>query len=496
MSVSTVRQLVDLVRKSDLVPAARLEGFLEQPPAVAALGRGPKKLANLLVREGLLTIFQATQLLQGKWRGFLFGNYRVLERLGRGGQSTVYLCVHTVLGRRVALKVLPLAQAENPAAVARFHREARAAAALDHPNIAHAYDSGTEGDLHFLVTAYVDGSSLQEIVENHGPLDVIRAAHYVRQAALGMQHIYEAGLVHRDIKPGNLLLDRRGVVRVLDLGLARFFHDHQDVLTVMYDGNRILGTADYLSPEQARDSHDVDIRTDVYSLGGTFYFLLTGRPPFLGRTVAQKLLAHQTKEPTPVRELRPEVPKKLAAVLDRMMAKDPAKRYPTPAAVAAALAPWTRTPTPPPPEAEMPRLCRAALAAGSRHCDSRWVQVGSSTAAVGSPGKGGPPEPSWDGDRPSTDAGSSPPSFPDQARSGNGDRQPPATGAADTDPALARCDTDPQLSKIFGFGPSSPRPAPPPRTSPRHPIAWLVTAGVIGAAALAWLLLRWVLAAP
>ena len=225
----------------------------------------------MLVRDGLLTHFQAEQFLQGKWRRFTIGKYKVLETLGAGGMGSVYLCEHKLMRRRVAVKVLPAAKAEDPAALERFYREARAVAALDHPNIVRAYDIDQDENLHFLVMEYVDGASLQEIVKKSGPLDVLRACHYIRQAAVGLQHAHEAGLVHRDIKPGNILVDRTGTVKILDMGLARFFHDEEDMLTKKYDEN-VLGTADYLAPEQALDSHGVDIRADIYSLGATFYF--------------------------------------------------------------------------------------------------------------------------------------------------------------------------------------------------------------------------------
>src|SRR5262249_40468605 len=152
-----------------------------------------------------------------------------------------------------------------------------------------------DGNLHFLVMEYVDGSSLRQIVKKHGPLSIPRAAHYIRQAATGLQHVHKVGLVHRDIKPSNLLLDSKGTVKILDLGLARFFNDHHDTLTEKYDGKTILGTADYLSPEQGINSHDVDIRADIYSLGATFYFLLTGKTPFEGGPVTQKLLFLQMR---------------------------------------------------------------------------------------------------------------------------------------------------------------------------------------------------------
>jgi serine/threonine protein kinase len=172
-----------------------------------------------------------------------------------------------------------------------------------------------------------------------------------------------AGLVHRDIKPANILLDRQGVIRILDLGLARFFSDDQDPLTLKYDGDSVLGTADYVAPEQALNSHDVDIRADIYGLGATFYFLLVGHPLFPDGQLAQKLIWHQTRRPTPVRQLRPEVPAEVAAIVECMIEKDPARRYPTPAEVIEALAVWTQTPVAPPAEGEMPRLSPAARAA-------------------------------------------------------------------------------------------------------------------------------------
>src|SRR5262249_14601308 len=160
------------------------------------------------------------------------------------------------LRRRVALKVLPAAQADNPTYLERFYREGRAVASLDHPNIVKVHDIDHDGKLHFLVMEYVDGNSLQHIVQLFGRMDVVRATHYVAQAARGLQHAHEAGLVHRDVKPGNLLLERQGTIKLLDMGLARFFHDNKDNLTREHESQTVLGTADYLAPEQALNSHD------------------------------------------------------------------------------------------------------------------------------------------------------------------------------------------------------------------------------------------------
>jgi eukaryotic-like serine/threonine-protein kinase len=357
--------LVELVRKSGLIEQDRLDAYLERRCALGALPTEPKELATVLVRDGFLTCFQAQELLKGKHRGFILSKYKILERLGSGRNSSVYLCEHLSMRRKVALKILPLAKAEDPSSLARFYREGRAAGTLDHANIIRTYDNGQEGDYHFLVMEYVDGCSLEGIVQKYGPMDTSRAAAYIRQAAIGLQHVHQAGLIHRDIKPGNLLLDRQGTVKILDMGLVRFFHDHKDTLTQQYDPSTILGTADYLSPEQALNSHDVDTRTDIYSLGATFYFLLAGRPPFEGTTVRHKLLSHLTKEPTRLGALRPEVPEGLAAIVAKMMAKNREQRYQSAAEVVAALAPWTESPIAPPPAHEMAQLSPAAQSAGS-----------------------------------------------------------------------------------------------------------------------------------
>jgi serine/threonine protein kinase len=364
---ATLDAFVALVDKSHLVDAERLQSFLQQAGAVATT---PRNLAARLVAAGLLTQFQAEQLLLGKHRGFTLGKYRILERIGAGGHSTVYLGEHMLVKRRVAIKVLPAARSENPAALARFYREARAAGALDHPHLVKAHDVDCENGLHFLIMDYVDGSSLQQIVARFGSLAIDRAAHYIRQAAHALQAAHTAGLVHRDVKPANILLDRQGVIRVLDLGLARFFSDREDPLTLKYDNNTVLGTADYVAPEQALNSHDVDIRADIYSLGATFYFLLTARTLFPEGQITHKLIWHQTRQPTPLRQLRPETPAELAAVVERMIDKRPDRRYQTPAEVMEALTPWTRTPMPSPREDEMPRLSPALRAAAVADADS------------------------------------------------------------------------------------------------------------------------------
>ncbi|HEY2910505.1 MAG TPA: protein kinase, partial [Gemmataceae bacterium] len=360
---ASVAELLDLVQKSGVADANRFSTYLDKLKQQGGLPAEPSKVAGLLVRDGMLTYFQAEQLLQGKYKRFSLGKYKVLEKLGSGGMGTVFLCEHKLMRRRVAVKVLPTAKAADEASLKRFYREAQAVAAVDHPNLVRAYDIDQDENLHFLVMEYVDGTNLQDLVKKFGPLDVVRACHYIYGAAVGLQHANEIGLVHRDIKPGNILLDRSGVIKILDLGLARFFHDVEDNLTRQYDES-ILGTADYLSPEQADDSHTVDIRSDIYSLGATFYFLLTGFPPFPEGTIPQKLIWVRGREPKAVRTIRPEVPEEVAAIVAKMMAKKPEDRYALPSDIMTALTPWAATPIAPPAEREMPQLSPAITGAG------------------------------------------------------------------------------------------------------------------------------------
>ncbi len=285
--------------------------------------------------------------------------YRIVGALGAGGMGTVYKAEDQLMGRVVALKVVSAHLTAKPGAVARFRREIRAAAQLKDDHIVTAYDAGEAGGSHFLVMEYVEGVSLDRLVAKKGPLPVNLACNFVRQAALGLKHAADKGMVHRDIKPQNLMVTRKGRVKILDFGLARFASsDESDVPADrpefgaakknVDDGvtnpNLLMGTPDYLSPEQAKNSHTVDARSDLYSLGCTLHFLLTGRAPFgTAETLIDKLLAHTTQEPPPVRAARPEVPDALVNVLAKMMAKSADDRYQTAHEVAAALLPLTRS---------------------------------------------------------------------------------------------------------------------------------------------------------
>jgi eukaryotic-like serine/threonine-protein kinase len=284
--------------------------------------------------------------------------YRIISLLGQGGMGAVYKAEHRIMERQVALKVInPAFLAGNPTAVERFRLEVKAAGKLSHPNVVAAHDADQAGDLHFLVMEFVDGISLGRLVDKKGPLSVAHACHFVRQAALGLQHAHERGMVHRDIKPSNLMVTRKGQVKVLDFGLARFASERA-VSTAEPVGlpmpsddsgtapltapGLVLGTPDFIAPEQARNPSTADIRADIYSLGCTLYFLLTGKPPFAEGSAFDKLLSHLQELPRPLTELRGDLPADLAAAVAKMMAKDPAERYQTPADVAKALAPFTR----------------------------------------------------------------------------------------------------------------------------------------------------------
>lgn len=349
-----VLEFVETIRKSGLLDPNQLESL--QAEAAQQSQIDAQTLADRLVAEGMLTEFQANLLLKARHKGFIIcGKYRVLDLLGSGGMGRVFLCEHMRMRRLVALKTLPESQAKAPGALERFDREARAVAALQHPNIVQAYDVDEDEGRHFLVMEYVDGASFAEILQRRGTLDPVRACHYIAQAALGLQHAHEkAGIVHRDIKPGNLLLNREGIVKILDMGLARFFLDDNDQITRRHDGNSVLGTADYLSPEQGLDSSAVDIRGDIYSLGCTFYHLLVGKAPFAEGSVTEKLLWHQVREPAPVSAFRKDLPPGIEAVIRKMMAKQPQARFQTPAEVVMALAPWTQIPILRPGEDELP----------------------------------------------------------------------------------------------------------------------------------------------
>ena len=341
MSKVTLDKFLALVVRSGLVAEDRLA-----PSVVDWQRHTPEDFhdnahscADHLVDAGLLTRWQAKKLLDGRHRGFQLGKYLLLDHLGSGGMSSVYLARHVLMQRLVAIKVLPAHRVDDSSYLARFHLEGQAAAALDHRNIVRVYDLDNEDKVHYLVMEYIEGRDLDALVSHDGPLDFHTAADYVAQAATGLQHAHDAGLVHRDIKPANLLVDRQGTVKILDMGLAKFAGAAELGAELARD-EQVLGTADYMAPEQTVNSSTVDQRADLYGLGCTLYFLLTGHPPFVGGSALEQIVAHQRQMPPSVLVDRPDAPEPLVAICTRLMEKSPLDRYQSANEVRDALVAW------------------------------------------------------------------------------------------------------------------------------------------------------------
>jgi serine/threonine protein kinase len=312
-----------------LVPEASTSSLPDEP------GDGKWQAPGSTADEGVLS-----PVLRSAGPARQLSRYQLLEELGRGGMGIVYRARHIRLGKIVALKVLSADGVRSAAASVRFQREQEAIGKLDHPHLVRAMDADEAEGMPFLVMEFCDGKDLSWLLRQHRRLPVADACELARQAALGLQHAHEHGLVHRDVKPSNVMLTRAGLVKVLDLGLALLRGGAMDEKLTQTGG--IMGTYDYMAPEQASESHDVDIRADVYSLGCTLYCLLTGRPPFAdSRRALDKIRAHAEAPVPPIRQLRPEVPEALAEVVQRMLAKQPHHRFATAGEVAIGLLPFT-----------------------------------------------------------------------------------------------------------------------------------------------------------
>ncbi len=323
----STREFAELTRKSRLVSTGELKKAIDRVKSAnhGHLPSDHQPLAKQLIGDQLLTDWQYEKLLAGKYRGFFLGKYRLLSLLGAGGMGAVYLANHDAMQRQVAIKVLSSKRLNEPTYLERFYREARSVAALDHNNIIRAYDVDRDGDTHFFVMEYVPGIDLRKRVRSADqplPIDVV--VDYIRQAARGLQHAHAMGLIHRDVKPANLLINDQGTVKILDLGLARIADDDGSI-TEDHD-QRVMGTADYLAPEQAINSHAVDARADIYGLGCTLFFAVTGRPPFCEGTLAQRIACHQTLKPPWLPDLRTDCPQQLARICQEMLQKSPDDR--------------------------------------------------------------------------------------------------------------------------------------------------------------------------
>ena len=298
--------------------------------AADALG-DPERLARRLIRAGRLTPYQAGAALQGKVRGLLIGSYLVLDKIAVGGMGVVFKALHQSSRRLVALKMLPPSFGQDADSVRRFRREFAIASRLTHPNIVAAIEAGEDRGVHFLTMDYIDGHDLNRLVEEGGPLELRLALHCVIQAAHGLEAAHAQGVVHRDIKPGNLMIDAAGELRILDLGIARVIEATSQLGgsntagTITQTGT-YMGTVDFLAPEQADNAKAADHRADIYSLGCTLYFLLKGQPPYPADSLLKRLMAHQTRPAPSLRAARPEVPQSLEDIYLRMVAKRPADR--------------------------------------------------------------------------------------------------------------------------------------------------------------------------
>ncbi|MCS7306811.1 MAG: protein kinase [Thermoguttaceae bacterium] len=345
MAITTVEGFLEALEKSALLDQAQLA----EARQIASQMEDAKALARALVQKGLLSRWQAAQLLAGRTTLFFLGKYKLIEMLGRGGMGGVFLAHHTMMNRRVALKVISKQIAQDPAALEQFLAEARAIAALDHPNIVRAYNVDCEDGRYYLVMEYVEGKDLQRLVEEEGPLDFQKVVDYIRQAAEGLAHAHQHNLIHCDIKPSNLLVTPEGVVKILDLGLARWAasapeQKEKEKQKEKDTDPRLVGTVDYQAPELGL-GEKVDARADIYSLGCTMFFLLTGKAPFGEGTLHERILKHQTQPPPDIAALRPGVPKDLVAICRKMMAKKPADRFQSAEEVSKLLARW-RPPQP------------------------------------------------------------------------------------------------------------------------------------------------------
>ena len=323
-----VKQLAD----SGVIAPGKLENFV--PPK--AYPKDAQELARQLVEGKQLTKYQAQEIYAGRAKSLILGNYTILDKIGAGGMGQVFKAEHRRMKRVVAIKMLPRTVTKDPAAIARFQREVEAAAKLEHPNIVTAHDADEADGVHFLVMQCIEGSDLSALVKKNGPFSVAKAVNYILQAARGLDYAHQHGVVHRDIKPANLLLNSEGTVKILDMGLARIEGDKDTATQAELTGTgAVLGTVDYMAPEQALSTKHADARADIYSLGCSLYYVITGHAAYDGDTLMAKLLAHREK-PIPVVGRRGRR-QHLQAVFEKMVAKKIGDRYQKMSEVVAAL---------------------------------------------------------------------------------------------------------------------------------------------------------------
>ena len=322
----TLEKFVQQLEDSGIIAGDTIKDFIHPK----ASPKDATDLARELVRQKKLTKFQVEEVSKGKGKSLVLGNYLLMEQIGAGGMGQVFKARHKVMNRLVAVKVLPTAMTQDKAAIARFHREVQAAAKLRHINIVAADDADQANGVHFLVMELVEGNDLSALVKKNGPFSIEKAVNCVLQAARGLEFAHKKGVVHRDIKPANLLLDTEGTVKILDMGLARLGADSDDAPQAdLTSTGTIMGTVDYMAPEQALDTKAADARADIYALGCSLFFLLTGKSTYEGDTLMKKLLAHREQPIPALRTIRPEVSEQLDVVFRKLVAKKVEDRFQT-----------------------------------------------------------------------------------------------------------------------------------------------------------------------
>jgi serine/threonine protein kinase len=344
--------LPNLLARTRLFPQEEAEALYRRWDQDSQNGKDDlETFARWLASQKLLTDYQASLLTRGHSEGFFLQDYKILDRIGRGRMAGVYKALHSS-GQAVAIKVLPPSRAKDPLLLARFQREARLALRLKHSHVVRAYHVGEAQGLHFLVMEYLEGETLADVLDRRGKLPPSEAVRLMHQALQGLEHLYEQGLVHRDLKPSNLMLvpaaaaghpdiTTAATLRILDIGLGRELFDErvptQQEQAQLTGAGALLGTPDYMAPEQARDARSADIRADIYSLGCVLYHMLAGRPPFPDTNLINQMVRHATEAPKPLAEFSSTLPGGLQQVVDWMLAKEPSQRYATPGRAAKAL---------------------------------------------------------------------------------------------------------------------------------------------------------------
>ena len=341
MNPISPEQFQALLIKSKLIDPERLRKVWRDIPD--SLRDDAGKLAAFLVKQRFLTEFQALKLLKGIRQGLVLGKYRILSPIGRGGMGTVYLARHEN-GGLVALKVLPPKRAKREErTLARFLREMELSQRVKHPNLARTHEVGTSQGIYFIAMEYIRGKSLKQLIVDEGPLNVDRATALFIEVSVGLAYAHARGLIHRDLKPSNIMITPAGHAKILDFGLAMDRDEEPpEDRTIMGGKGYVVGTMDFIAPEQIHNSADVDLRADLYALGCTMYFALTGQPPFPGGSSKRKMKMHLTEFAEPIPELNPDIPPAFAKIAEKLMEKDPERRYTHADAVCEAIMPWSK----------------------------------------------------------------------------------------------------------------------------------------------------------